>query len=138
MTRKTGIHSLFDGDTERNADEPVEKKQRLPVLKTSSAAQRVVRRSAISNIVSSNHQFKHQLEHLCAIQLAQGGCTWLDDCCSVGDVQTLRATLASKLAFRSEMVSEVIQDISRRIADVDLLRAACLPMSSTEVCATAV
>lgn len=43
MTRKTSIDSLFDGDVDRDADGHVKKKQKLPALDPSSAAQRVVR-----------------------------------------------------------------------------------------------
>lgn len=78
-------------------------------------------------------KFMKHSKKLFYVQLAQGGCVWLDNSCSVNDLQTLRASLAAKLAFRSERIAEVVNDISQMIVDPGLLRSACLPMSSTEV-----
>lgn len=56
MTRKSELHSLFDGDVDRDADGPASKKRKLP--NTASPAQRVVSEHRFWTVYTDHAQQK--------------------------------------------------------------------------------
>eukprot|EP00892_Ulva_mutabilis_P010231 jgi/Ulvmu1/7580/UM038_0003.1 len=105
MTRpKTPISCLFDGESAEDAGAHAAKRRKRSAETSSS------------------------IEEL----LGHGGCVWSRDSCSVHDLQTLRSTLASSLAFHAERITIFTEGVSNICGDPNFLRASCLPLVSTE------